>query len=121
MVSPGFHFVFVYPFSIEDGAGCQTSWGAGRGVLKAMSICECFALNAFFCVILCRVPGTRPIAALCLPLRIFLMRMISARNLAPHLQLRETPYPGICLNMRDQKERFTGAQCWTPLRGQCLG
>lgn len=35
MVSPGFHFVFVYPFSIEDGAGCQTSWGAGRGGVES--------------------------------------------------------------------------------------
>lgn len=97
-------------------------WGQGRGLLKSMNTCVLLLmLFFFFCVILCRVPGTRPIAALCLPLRIFPMRMISARNLARHLQLLETPYPGICLNMRDRKGRSTGARCWTLLRGQSLG
>lgn len=125
MVSPGFHFLVVYPLSAEDGAGCQPQFGGGGeegGCLNRGASVRVLPLMPFFpCVILCRVPGTRPIAALCLPLRIFPMRMISARNLARHLLLPETHYRGICLNMRDQKERFTGARCWTPLTEQSLG
>lgn len=97
------------------------SGGEEEGCLNRSAYVSVFLLMLFFSVILCRVPGTHPIAALCLPLRIFLTRMISARNPARHLQLRETPYPGICLNMRDRKERFKGAPCWTLLRGLCLG
>lgn len=79
-------------------------------------------LSSFsLCVILCRVPGTRPIAAPCLPLRIFPMRMISARSLARHLQPLEIPYPGICPNTSGPKERSTGVPCWTLPRGLCFG
>lgn len=35
MVSPGFHFLFVFPLSIEDGAGCQTQFGGREGTVES--------------------------------------------------------------------------------------
>lgn len=109
------------PHRAEEGAGRRTPFGGREGAAEMDELTRMPAVDAFLCVIPCRAPGTRPIAAPCLPLRIFPTKMISARNLALHLQLLETPYPGICLNMSDRKERSTGARCWTPRRGQCLG
>lgn len=121
MVSPDARAGLITRWALRVVQDAGLRLGAGRGLLMWTSRCEGLAFNAFLRVTLRRVPGTRPTAALCLPLRIFPMRMISARNLALHLQLLETPYLGICLNMRDRRERSTGAPCWTPRRGQYFG
>lgn len=33
-MSLGFHFLFVFPHSIEDGAGCQTPFGGREGAVE---------------------------------------------------------------------------------------
>lgn len=119
---------FYFYLRVFSLAGRESSLEVGRGqsyrnwwsFVSRGSFVSVLPLS-FSCVILLRAPGTRPTAAPCPPLRIFLTRMISARNLAQHLQLLETPYPGICLNMSGPKGRFMGARCWTRLRGLCFG
>lgn len=34
MVSSGFYFLFVYPFSIEAGTACQTPFGGREGAVE---------------------------------------------------------------------------------------